>query len=115
MDTGSHPAAESGSITPEVLKTIGAVVSLLALVAGAAMWASAIKTELTEFRAQYSRDSSAILRRLDAADEARERVRVLETRRESDEREWRGRGEDIARRLSAVEEQVRECMGRRQR
>lgn len=105
--------ASSGAITPEALKTIGAVVSLLCVLAAAVAWASSIKTELAEFRQQYSRDSAAILRRLDAADEARERVRVLEARRESDEREWRGRGEDIARRLGAVEEQVRECLGRR--
>lgn len=110
MDSSS---GEKGSISPEALKTIGAIVSLGCVLAGAVAWASSIKTELTEFRAQYSRDSSAILRRLDAADEARERVRVLEARRESDEREWRGRGEDIARRLGAVEEQVRECLGRR--
>ena len=106
--TGAH-AAQPGGISGETLKTIGAVVSLFAILAGAVAWASAIKTELTEFRQQYSRDSAAMLRRLDSADEARERVRVLETQRASDEREWRGRGEDIARRLAEVEGAVRSC------
>lgn len=106
--TGAHPAHEGG-ISGEALKTIGAIVSILVILAGAVAWASAVKTELSEFRQQYSRDSVAILRRLDSADEARERVRVLETQRASDEREWRGRGEDIARRLAEVESLVRTC------
>lgn len=106
--TGSH-AAQPGGISGETLKTIAAIVSLLGVLAGATMWATAVKTELSEFRQQYSRDSAAMLRRLDSADEARERVRVLETQRASDEREWRGRGEDIARRLAEVETAVRSC------
>ncbi len=106
--TGAH-AAQPGGISGETLKTIGAIVSILAILAGAVAWASAVKTELSEFRQQYSRDSAAMLRRLDSADEARERVRVLETQRASDEREWRGRGEDIARRLAEVESLVRTC------
>lgn len=113
--TGSHPVAQAGGISGEALKTIGAVLTMLAILAGAVAWASAIKTELSEFRQQYSRDSVAILRRLDSADEARERVRVLETQRASDEREWRGRGEDIARRLAEVESAVRACGCARQR
>ena len=114
--TGSHPAAPSGAITSETLKTIGAIVSLLTILAGAVAWAAAIKTELTEFRQQYSRDTTAsernmavVLRRLDTADEARERVRVLETQRASDEREWRGRGEDVVRRLTGLEDEMRRC------
>lgn len=113
--TGGHPAAQAGGVSAEALKTLGAIVSILAILAGAVMWATAVKTELSEFRQQYSRDSGAILRRLDSADEARERVRVLETQRASDEREWRGRGEDIARRLAEVETAVRTCGCARQR
>lgn len=107
--TGSHPAAQPGGISGETLKTIGAIVMLLGTLTGAVMWATAVKTELSEFRQQYGRDSAAIFRRLDVADDARERVRVLETQRASDEREWRGRGEDIARRLAEVESLVRSC------
>jgi hypothetical protein len=110
--TGAHNA-QPGGISGETLKTVGAIVSILVILAGAVAWASAVKTELSEFRQQYSRDSAAMLRRLDSADEARERVRVLETQRASDEREWRGRGEDIARRLVEVESLVRSCGGGR--
>ncbi len=106
--TAPHPAHEGG-ISGDALKTIGGVVSILVILAGAVAWASAVKTELSEFRQQYSRDSDENRRRLNLADEVNSRVRVLESRRESDEREWRGRGEDIARRLSSLEDKVSAC------
>lgn len=106
--TGAHNA-QPGGISGEALKTIGGVVSLLVILAGAVAWASAVKTELSEFRQQYSRDSDDNRRRLNIADEVASRVRVLETRRESDEREWRGRGEDIVRRVSSLEDKVSAC------
>lgn len=113
--TGVHRAqSEDGSISAGALKTIATVVSLVVVLASAVAWASSLRAEVVAFREQYSRDASSMLRRLDAADDARERVRVLEAQRLQDEREWRSRGEAIERRVTEIETQMRGLLTRPQ-
>lgn len=119
QQTGQHaaaPAAPAGSVSSETIKTIATILTIGGFFAAGISQAAAVRTEVTEFRAQYSRDSQELRTQVTAlataSNDTRERVRVIEVQRIADEREWRSRGEAIERRVTANESCCQQCLSR---
>lgn len=103
MADSSSPPKEHVSIPSWAIAIlVSIVVAGIGNIAAMSAWKGALDSKLGSIESQLAR-----------IENLPGRVSVLEARREADEREWRGRGEDISRRLNGLEDQFRD-MARQQ-
>ena len=93
--TKEHVAIPAWGIA--ILVSIG--VAGVGNIAAMSAWKGALDSKLSTIETQLGR-----------IENLPGRVSVVESRQESGEREWRSRGEDIARRITNLEDQLRELL-----
>ena len=98
--SASAPKKEHVAIPPWAIAIlVSIVVAGVGNVAAISTWKGALDSKL-----------SAIERQLTMIENLPGRVSVLEAQRAADEREWRSRGEDLSRRVTETESQLRELL-----
>jgi len=118
-EKAAHERSQPGSISAETIKTIATVVTVGAVFVGAAMGLGRLDANVTEFRAQYGRDSVEMRADMRAMTqqlvELKQRVAIIETQRVSEERETRSNTDAINARLTTLETYVRTLANERRR